>query len=52
MSKEREARLVHNMSEHKDLFKMGAWLEVNGNFKSNRDLRKTWWFHSITCLIV
>ena len=32
MSNEIEARLVHNMSEHKDLFKIGAWLDANDHF--------------------
>ena len=52
MSNSRDINLVHNLSEHKDLFNIGAWLDANGHFKDNRDLKKAWWLHSIVCLII
>ena len=52
MSSIKEAKLIHNLSEQKDLFKIGACLEANGHFDRDRKLKQVWWLHCFVCLLL
>ena len=35
-----------------DLIKIGAWLDMKGILKKNKDIRRKWWYHAIICTIL
>ena len=40
-----------SLKDSKDIMKIGAWLDVNGVFKSNPVLKFCWYFIALECTV-
>ena len=43
---------VLHMSDTKDVYKIGAWLEMKGLLKNDEEMRRKWWIYAIICLFI